>query len=153
VRESNSYDWLWLLENWDQLVNGPRSLTILKKLLPKMHLDCLYKQLGIEPSKGEKLTEEEFDAYVNAVFPSKTTKERTNQMEERKMWAMYDVIMVDKDTLKIVIDDSVVAKSAEHAKGIVGVYDRLSEKNFDDTRFVVKIAHITDIKLVEDDEK
>ena len=101
----------------------------------------------------EKLSGEDFNAYFNAFFPSNKTKESEKQMEDRKMWAMYDVIMVDKDTLEIVINESVVAKTPKHAKGKAGIYDRLSEKNYDDTRFIVKIAHITDIKPVEDDEK
>lgn len=122
----------------------------------------MYRQIFKETREGfldnsegfkKKLSEEEFDAYVNAIFPSNKTKESEKQMEDRKMWAMYDVIMVDKDTLNIVVNESVVAKSAEHAKGIAGVYDKLEEKNFDDTRFVVKVAHIADIKPIEDDEK
>lgn len=72
--------------------------------------------------------------------------------EEEELWTMYDVIMIDKDELETVIDTSVIAKNADHARGKAGVFDKLKEKDFDDTKFVVKVAKIADIRPVKEDE-
>lgn len=66
------------------------------------------------------------------------------------MWSMYDAIVIDKEKLRIVIDERVIAKNAEHAKGKAGVLDRLAEKDFDNTKFAIKVAKIMDVKPVDD---
>ena len=60
--------------------------------------------------------------------------------------------MIDKDELEPVIDTSVIAKNSDHAKGKAGVLNKLKEKDFDDTKFVVKVVKIAFIRPVEDDE-
>ena len=75
------------------------------------------------------------------------------QMGEKEMWSMYDVIMIDKDKLETVIDTSVIAKTSMHAKGKAGVYDKLEEAEYDESKFVINVVHIAGIRPVEDEDE
>ncbi|MFP4661951.1 MAG: hypothetical protein ACLFPF_07170 [Halanaerobiales bacterium] len=88
--------------------------------------------------------------FVN--IPKEYLKESEKLMEDSKMWSMYDVIIVDKESKEILRNESVVAKNRDMALGKAGYHDILEGKDFDSTKLVVKVAHITDIKPVEDDE-
>lgn len=84
--------------------------------------------------------------------PSGITKHKGEDKKMQGYYSVYDVIVVDKDSLEIVIDESVVAKTKKHAKGKAGVYDYLKDKEYDDTKLVVKVALIEDVKPYDTEE-
>ena len=65
------------------------------------------------------------------------------------MWRLYHIIVVDKDSLEIRINEYVVAKNTEHALGLVGYYEILEEKGYDNERITVYADYITEIKPIE----
>jgi hypothetical protein len=103
----------------------------------------------------KEMLEERWTMYEESIFTgdcSKLNKLRSDKEMLEERWTMYDVVMIDKDELEPVIDTSVIAKNSDHAKGKAGVLDKLKEKDFDDTKFVVKVVKIAFIRPVEDDE-
>jgi len=75
--------------------------------------------------------------------------------EPREMWSIYQVIAIEKENCGEgipEIDTKVVAKNAEHAKGLAGVNDLLEKYNYDNTKLAVRVSNILDIRPVEDDE-
>ena len=75
--------------------------------------------------------------------------------EIQEWWSLYRVIAVDKKGCESgipEIDTKVIAKNAEHAKGLAGVTSILDRYDYDNTKVTVVVNHITDIKPVEDDE-
>jgi hypothetical protein len=75
--------------------------------------------------------------------------------EPREMWSIYHVIAIEKENCGEgfpEIDTKVVAKNAEHAKGLAGVNTMLERNNFDNTKITVICDHLATIKPVEDDE-
>src|SRR5690554_73889 len=71
----------------------------------------------------------------------------------RGEWVWFEVNVVDKESLNILIDEKVIAKNGEHAKGLTGVYDVLEDKKFDDTKLKIIVEYIASIRPIKEDEK
>ena len=75
--------------------------------------------------------------------------------EPREMWSIYQVIAIEKENCGEgipKIDTKVVAKNAEHAKGLAGVNTMLERNNFDNTKITVICDRLATVKPVKDDE-
>ena len=75
--------------------------------------------------------------------------------DPREMWSIYHVIAIEKENCGEgipEIDTKVVAKNAEHAKGLAGVNTMLERNNFDNTKITVICNHLATVKPVEDYE-
>ena len=65
---------------------------------------------------------------------------------------LYEVIAVDVENLRVEIDEKVIAKTEEQAKGKAGYFNLLSDREFDTDKLEVKVRTvISNIKEVEED--
>ena len=78
------------------------------------------------------------------------------RIDENEYWSLYHVIAIAKEDAVSgaipEIDKKIVAKNSEHAKGLAGVDEMLKRYDYDNTKVVVVIREIIEIKPVEDDE-
>jgi len=75
-----------------------------------------------------------------------------NREENDKMYySLYEVTVVDVDSLAIKTDTKVMAKSEEQARGKAGYFDLLAEKEYDTDKLEVRVEKImSNIKKVEE---
>lgn len=68
--------------------------------------------------------------------------------------SLYEITVVDKNNLDILIDGKkVVAKTEEEAKGKAGYYDILKDLGYDSSKLAVNIDKIMNVKEIEEDEE
>ena len=115
-----------------------------------------------EIEKAIEKTRESLDAQRYAYIRVYNQKEEDNMptvgmsaSEPREMWSIYHVIAIEKENCGEgipKIDTKVVAKNAEHAKGLAGVNTMLERNNFDNTKITVICDRLATVKPVKDDE-
>jgi len=109
--------------------------------IPRKKIGCKdidYKKYLYIPSK-ERESEDLMNGEICSDIP-------------REEWVLFEVNVVDKENLKILIDEKVIAKNREHAKGLTGVYDVLEDKNFDNTKLKIIVEYIASIRPIKEDE-
>ena len=103
----------------------------------------------------EVLTEEVCEDFINYLekhfYPNKRSEK---QMGNEEMWSLYEVIIVDKDDMKVKTagQDYIIAKSAKMALGKAGYFDLMEEKDYDESKLEEKVVKIMDIKPADEDE-
>ena len=101
------------------------------------------------------LTEEVCEDFINYLekhfYPNKRSEK---QMGNEEMWSLYEVIIVDKDDMKVKTagQDYIIAKSAKMALGKAGYFDLMEEKDYDESKLEEKVVKIMDIKPADEDE-
>lgn len=124
--------------------------------LVKKDLEELFEQVKKHREQREKDILNIFKVSKEYLYPNKEDDENMDyaptEARDPNMWTLFDVIMVDKENLEKVVDDTVIAKDAKQARGKAGVEDILAKNDYDETKFVTKIALITNIRPVKDDE-
>ena len=135
--------------------------------LMRMYKEAKQKAFVTDTSQMER--EHQVDALrytcggiANFMGPTKeegnmtATGMRANEPREpREMWSIFHVIAIEKENCGTgipEIDTKVVAKNAEHAKGLAGVNTMLERNNFDNTKITVICDCLATVKPVEDDE-
>lgn len=120
--------------------------------IPRKKIGCKdidYKKYLYIPSK-----ERESEDLMNREMGNPAPRSMNGEMYSaiKGEWVLFEVNVVDKESLKILIDEKVIAKNREHAKGLTGVYDVLEDKNFDDTKLKIIVEYIASIRPIKEDE-
>lgn len=124
-----------------------------------------FKVESFEEFEDGVLTEEIFDEFCVNAFIEKSQATQLNPQnspfmrimkrlrgEEDNMWSCYEVIIIDREKLKELAHEFVIAKSETMASGLAGYNKFLEEKGFDDNELLLIVENRGIIRHVKEGE-
>lgn len=91
------------------------------------------------------------EAYENYI---ETTYEEVTKMNKEKLrtWSYYNVIVIRKEDLNVLVDTRVIAKDKDMAAGLAGVPKHLEEAGYDKEKLAITVNCICAIRPEKEGE-